>query len=310
MIRYIINRVGQGVIVLFLVATVVFVISRLSGNPVNQMLPDNATDEMRTALTEQLGLDQPILVQFWVFISNAVQGDFGMSHRFRMPAMELVLSRLGDTLELAGAGMLIAIVVGIAIGVISALRQQKFIDHLLGLIITAMQSVPSFWIGILLILVVGVSFRLLPFTGNNGIESLILPAITLSIVPTVAIARVTRTSVIDTLSKDYIVTARAKGLRGGTIVMHHVLRNSFIPVLTIGGIMFAEAIGGAVITEQLFAWPGIGSLAVEAINVRDYSVLQAVTIVIAFFVVVVSIIVDLFYRVVDPRVKLDGSTAA
>lgn len=295
---------------LWLVATIVFFISRLSGNPVNQMLPENATDEQRAALTRQLGLDESMIVQYWVFLKNAVQGDFGMSHRFRMPAMELVFSRLGDTLLLALTGMLIALVVGIIIGVISALRQQKLIDHLLGLAITAMQSVPSFWIGILLILVFGVTLRWLPFTGNLGPESIILPAITLSIVPTVAIARVTRTSVIDTLSKDYIITARSKGLRAGTVVYKHVMRNSFIPVLTITGLMFSEAIGGAVITEQLFAWPGIGALAVEAINVRDYAVLQAVTIVVAFFVVVVSLLVDLFYRIVDPRVKLDGSAAA
>lgn len=309
MIRYLAHRVFQGVIVLLLVATVVFIISRLSGNPVNQMLPENATEAQREALTHQLGLDEPLVVQYWVFLSNATRGEFGMSHRFRMPAMELVLSRLGDTLLLAASGMLIALIVGVTIGVVSALRQQRLVDHVLGLVLTVFQSVPAFWVGILLILVFGVTFRALPFTGNQGFESLILPAVTLSIVPTVSIARVTRTSVIDTLSRDYIITARAKGLRSRAVVSRHVLRNSFIPVLTITGLMSAEAIGGAVITEQLFAWPGIGSLAVEAINVRDYAVLQAVTIVVAFFVVAVSLTVDLLYRLVDPRVQLERSAA-
>jgi peptide/nickel transport system permease protein len=302
--RYIIGRLGQGVAVLALVAVVVFIISRLSGSPVNQMLPEDATEAQKEQLTQQLGLDQPLPAQFGLFVVKILGGDFGESHRFHIPALELVLSRLGNTVALAAVALVIAVVVGVALGMRAALSRGKIVDHVITGLLTIGQSVPSFWIGILLILVVGVSLKWLPFAGNNSPQSIVLPAITLSIVPLISIARVTRSSMIETMNKNFITTAKAKGLRAHQIVRKHMLRNSSIPVLTMTGLMFAEAIGGAVITERIFAWPGIGSLAVEAIATRDYAVIQTITLIVAFFVVTISLLVDLAYLLVDPRIRV------
>jgi peptide/nickel transport system permease protein len=303
MTKYVLGRFAQGAIVLALVAVIVFTISRLSGSPVNQMLPENATDAQRESLTRQLGLDQPLAAQFGLFVVRILGGDFGDSHRFHIPALELVLSRLGSTVALASSALLIAVVIGVTLGAIGAMRRGSWVDRVITMVVTAGQSIPSFWIGILLILVVGVSLGWLPFAGNNSPQSIILPAITLSVVPLVSIARVTRSSILETLSRDYITTARSKGLRRNQILVRHLLRNSAIPVLTVTGLMFAEAIGGAVITEQVFAWPGIGSLAVQAIATRDYAVIQTITLIVAFFVVAISLIVDLAYLLVDPRIR-------
>lgn len=302
--RYIIGRLGQGLAVLALVAVVVFIISRLSGSPVSQMLPEDATEAQKEQLTQQLGLDKPLPAQFGLFVMKILGGDFGDSHRFHIPALELVLSRLGNTVALASVALIIAVVLGVALGMRAALSRGKIMDHAITGLLTIGQSVPSFWIGILLILTVGVGLKWLPFAGNNSPESIILPAITLSIVPLISIARVTRSSMIETMSKNYITTAKAKGLRGPRIVLKHMLRNSSIPVLTITGLMFAEAIGGAVITERIFAWPGIGSLAVEAIATRDYAVIQTITMIVAFFVVIISLLIDLAYLLVDPRIRV------
>jgi peptide/nickel transport system permease protein len=309
MTRYVLSRVAQGVVVLALVAVVVFTISRLSGSPVNQMLPENATDAQRTALTRQLGLDEPLYAQFGTFVSRLLHGDLGESHRFHTPALELVTSRLGNTVVLASTALVLAVVVGTALGVLGALNRGKPVDHAITSVVTVGQSVPSFWIGILLILVFGVTLHWLPFAGNRSPESIVLPALTLSIIPLISIARVTRSSVLETLGKDHVTTARAKGLRPRQVTAHHLLRNSAIPVLTMAGLMFTEAIGGAVITEQVFAWPGIGSLAVEAISVRDYAVVQTITLVVAFFVVLISLLVDLTYLIVDPRIRVTGGGA-
>ncbi|WP_432563599.1 ABC transporter permease [Kineococcus sp. SYSU DK003] len=307
MARYLLHRFVQGVVVLALVAVVVFVVSRLSGNPVNQMLPENATPEQREALTRSLGLDQPLTTQFARFVGGILTGDFGHSHRFAAPALDLVLSRVGNTVALALAGLALAVVAGLTLGVLSGLRQGSHLDRVITAVVTVGQSVPSFWIGILLILVVGVQLKALPFAGASTPESIVLPALTLSVVPTVSIARVTRSSVVETLQMDHIRTARAKGLRTGELVRRHVLRNAAVPVLTITGLLLTEAVGGAVITERVFAWPGIGSLAVEAIAVRDYAVVQTITLVVAAAVVVVGVLVDLAYMAVDPRIRMTGA---
>jgi len=302
MTKYVLGRVAQGVVVLGLVGVVVFAISRLSGSPVNQMLPENATPEQREALTRQLGLDEPLVAQFWAFVSRLVVGDFGDSHRFHTPALELMMSRLGNTVILAVAALAIAIVLGMALGVVAALRKGKPTDYVITSAVTVGQSIPSFWIGIVLILIFGVTLQWLPFAGNNSPESIVLPALTLSVIPLISIARVTRSSALETMGKDYIRTARAKGLHQHQVVASHLVRNAAIPVLTMIGLMFTEAIGGAVITEQVFAWPGIGSLAVEAIAVRDYAVVQTITLVVAFFVVLISLAIDLTYLLIDPRI--------
>ena len=210
---------------------------------------------------------------------------------------------------LACAALTIAVVVGTTLGVLGALKRGTVVDNVITAMVTVGQSVPSFWIGILLILVFGVTLRWLPFAGNGSPASIVLPALTLSIIPLISIARVSRSSMLETLGKDHVTTARAKGLRPRQVVAHHLARNSAVPVLTMTGLMFTEAVGGAVITEQVFAWPGIGSLAVEAIAVRDYAVVQTITMVVAFFVVLIGLLVDLAYLAVDPRIRVAGSAA-
>ena len=310
MSRYVLRRLLQALGVLFLLTVIVFGIARLSGDPVDLMLPQGAPPSQRQQMIEDLGLDEPLPVQYWHFLSGAVQGDFGESIRFHAPAMELVLDRLPATIELAVAAFFLAIVIGIPLGVLGALREGRPVDHVITSALTLGQATPSFWLGILLILFVGVRWELLPIAGRSGVESLILPAITLSVIPLVAIARLTRSSLIGVLPEDYVRTARSKGLRGRTILGRHVLRNGLVPVVTIAGISMAELLSGAVITEQVFAWPGIGRLAIESIEARDYPVVQAITLVTAVIVVALSLLVDLTYFWLDPRVRTGGSEPA
>lgn len=309
MTRYVVRRVLQAVVVLVLLTMIVFAISRLSGSPVDLLLPQGAGPEQRAALTRELGLDEPLPVQYGKFLVNAVQGDFGQSVRFQAAAMQLVLERLPATIELAMAALLLAVVVGVPLGTLSALRHGRPSDYAATTLLTLGQAAPSFWIGILLILGFGVNLRWLPFAGNEGITSLILPAVTLSVVPLVNIARVTRSSVLGVLPQDYVRTARAKGLRHHSVVMRHVVRNGLIPVVTVGGIVLGQALSGAVITEQIFAWPGVGSLAIQAIEARDYAVVQAVTLISAVFVIGLNLVVDFSYFALDPRIRTGSGTA-
>jgi peptide/nickel transport system permease protein len=303
MARYVSGRLLQAAVVLWLLTVIVFAISRISGSPVDLLVPIGAGPETRERLVEQYGLDRPLPIQYATFLGNAVQGDFGRSIRFQAPALELVLDRLPATLKLAGAALLLAIIIGIPLGMLGALAHGRRRDYVVTSLLTLGQATPSFWLGILLILYLGVKLRWLPIAGDQGLESLIMPAMALSIVPLVSIARLTRSSMIGVLRQDYVRTARAKGLRRSRVLFRHVAPNGLIPVVTIVGISLAELVSGAVITEQIFSWPGVGRLAVESINARDFPVVQAVTLVAAAGVVLASLIVDLVYLMLDPRIR-------
>lgn len=301
--RYLLRRLLQGIAVLWLLTVIVFLISHLSGNPVDLLLPQGATHQQRTAMIHDLGLDRPLPVQYWKFLSNAVQGDFGQSIRFHTPAMSLVLSHMPATIELALAALCLAIVIGIPLGTVAALNRGRPIDYATTSLLTLGQAVPSFWLAILLILWVGVDLAWLPIGGRSGFESLILPAITLAVIPLVTVARVTRASVASVLPQDYVRTAEAKGLRRRMILRRHVVRNGLIPVITVGGILMGGLLSGAVITEQIFTWPGIGWLTIQAIEARDYAVVQAVTLVTAAIIVGLNLVVDFAYFALDPRIR-------
>src|SRR5919106_2483061 len=303
MARYLIRRLLQAVVVLWLLTVIVFAISRLSGSPVDLIVPLGAGPETRERLIEEFGLDEPLPTQYAKFLGNAVQGDFGQSIPFQAPALALVLDRLPATLKLAAAALVLAILVGIPLGLLGALMYRRRGDHAVTAFLTLGQATPSFWLGILLILFLGVELRWLPIAGDQGFESLIMPAVALSIVPLVTIARLTRSSMIGVLRQDYVRTARAKGLRRSDVLSRHVAPNGLIPVVTIIGISLAELVSGAVITEQIFSWPGIGRLAVESINARDFPVVQAVALVAAAGVVLASLLVDLAYLALDPRIR-------
>lgn len=310
MTRYILRRFLQAVGVLWLLTVIVFGIARLSGDPVDLMLPQGATKAQRTQMIHELGLDRTLPVQYWTFVSNAAHGDFGESVRFHAPAMRLVLDHMPATIELAAASFVLAILIGIPVGVLGALREGRPLDHVLTSLVTLGQATPSFWLGILLILYFGVRLELLPIGGRSGFASLIMPAVTLSVIPLVAVARLTRSSVIGILPEDYVRTARAKGLRRRSVLGRHVLRNGLLPVVTVAGISMAELLSGAVITEQVFAWPGIGRLSIESINARDFPVVQAVTLITSAIVVFLSLAVDLSYFLLDPRIRDARSSSA
>jgi len=301
--RYFRRRLLQAVVLLWVLTVIVFAIARLSGNPADLLLPQGAPPSQRVALIHQLGLDQPWPLQYVKFLGHALEGDFGQSVRFHTSAISLVLSHMPATFELAIAALLIAVVVGIPLGVLAALFRGRAVDYGTTTVLTLGQAMPSFWLAILLILWLGVDLRWLPVGGRSGIESLIMPAVTLSIVPLVTIARITRSSISSVLPQDYVRTAEAKGLRRRTVLVRHVLRNGLIPVVTITGIAMGQLLSGAVITEQIFTWPGVGWLSIQAIEARDYAVVQSVTLIVATIIVALNLLVDFLYFALDPRIR-------
>jgi peptide/nickel transport system permease protein len=304
MIQFIVRRLFLSVFVIFGVTVVVFMVVRLSGDPAALMISPDASAEDVAALREQMGFDRPVLVQFGDFMGGVVRGDFGDSLRFREPALGLVLDRLMATVQLTVAALTIAICVAVPAGVISAVKRNTVWDRLAMFFALFGQSMPVFWFGILLILVVSVQLQLLPSSGSGDFRHLILPAITLGLYSTARITRLVRSEMIEAISQDFVRTARAKGLRERAVLYRHALRNALIPVVTVIGIEAGGMLGGAVVTETVFAWPGIGQLAVRAIFNRDYPLVQATVFTVACIFVLINLIVDVLYASLDPRVKL------
>lgn len=302
--RFIARRLGQTLIVLFAVATVTFFIVRLTGDPVRIMLPAEATQAQEDALRAQLGLDRPLIVQYLDYLWGIVRFDFGTSLSLRRPAAELILMRLPATAQLALGAMVIALLIAIPAGIIAALKRGKAIDStVVGLVLVG-QSTPSFFIGIVLILVFSVNLRILPASGIGGIDHLILPSITLALYSMAVIARLLRSSLIDVMGEDYIRTAKSKGLSRSEVIRDHALRNASLPVITVIGLEIGSLLGGAILTEQVFAWPGVGQLIINAIAARDFPLIQAVVLFLSMVFVITNFIVDLAYALLDPRVRL------
>ena len=301
---FIIRRLLLTLLMLFLVGLTVFMLGHLTGDPVRLMVPDQATEADIERLRQALGLDRPLPVQFLDFIARAAQGDLGTSLRYRQPALQLVLERMPATAELSSAAMLIALVVAIPAGVISATRRGSWVDGLTSVVSVVGQSLPAFWIGIMLVIVFAVQLRLLPAAGRGDPLSLVLPAITLGLWPMARIARVFRSSILEVLHEDYVRTAYSKGLRERVVLTRHVFRNASIPVLTVIALTFGSLLGGTIITESVFAWPGVGRLALEAINNRDFPLMQATVFVVAAIFVAINFALDLVYVWLDPRIRL------
>jgi len=267
------------------------------------MLPGDASVDQLEALRRELGLDRPVYIQYLQFLGGALRGDFGTSFRHQQPALGLVLERLPATMELAFAALLLATVVALPLGILAAIRHGRLIDALAMGFAVVGQSTPTFWMGIMLILVVSVELGVLPTSGRGGWEYLILPAVTLGTQFAALLARLTRTSMLEVLGQDFLRTARAKGLRERTVVFGHALKNASVPVITLAGLQFGTLLGGAVVTETVFAWPGVGRLAVQSIFVRDYPVVQAAVFVLALSFVTINLLVDLAYGQLDPRIR-------
>jgi ABC-type dipeptide/oligopeptide/nickel transport system permease component len=301
--NYIIRRILQSILVLFGATLVTFFVTRATGDPVRLMLPEDATREEVQAMRIQMGLDKPLLIQYSDFITKAVSGDLGKSVRQKISVTQLISERIPATLELTFASLLIGVCISFPIGVFVAIRRNSVWD-LLGTSFSLLgQAAPTFWIGLMLILIFGVKFRLLPISGRGTPMHLLLPAFTLGFYVTGRITRMVRAGMLEVLGKEYIRTARAKGLLEGTVVWGHALRNASIPVVTLIGLEFASLLGGALIVETVFAWPGIGRLVVNAVLQRDFPVVQGVVLVSAAIFVVVNLIVDLLYSVLDPRIS-------
>ena len=301
---YVLRRIAQSALTLLGVSVLVFVILRvLPGDPARMLLPDGAPESAVRELNRQLGLEKPLLVQYGLFLQSVVHGDFGQSFQYRAPALSVVLERLPATIHLTLVAMVLTIAVGVSLGILAAVRRGTRYD-LFGMILAVLgQSVPNFWLGIMLILFFGVALRWLPTSGFTGWTSLVLPAVTLAAFPTALVARLTRSSMLEILHRDFIRTGRAKGLTERRVVLRHALKNAAIPVLTVLGLQIGALLGGAVITESVFAWPGMGKLIVDAIFFRDFPVVQTVLILSATVFVAINLLVDLLYTVLDPRIR-------
>ena len=305
MYRYLVRRLGRALLALWGISTIVFGVMRLSGDPAVLLLPQEASREDVQRLRHDLGLDEPLLVQYGRFLGQAVTGNFGESLRHKEPAMQLVGGHLWATLELALAAFGLATVVAVPIGILAAVKSNRSYDHIVMSLALIGQSAPTFWIGIMLILGFGLGLRWLPIGGRGTVWHLILPALTLGAFAMASIARLTRSAMLDVIRLDYITTARAKGLREGQVIWRHALKNAAIPVVTIMGLQFGTLLGGAVVTETVFAWPGIGRLAIQGIYNRDYPVVQASVFVAAAFFVAINFCIDLLYTLLDPRIRYE-----
>src|SRR5262245_36348743 len=301
---YLVRRLAQSLVVIAAVVFIVFIMMFLSGNPALLLLPPDASREDILEFSRQMGFDRPLWEQFFSFAGNLVQGDFGRSWRFQAPVLPLVLERLPATIELALASLALALVIAVPIGVISAVKRNTFIDGATMVFALIGQSTPAFWLGIMLILVFAVQLGLVPTSGREEWNSIILPAVTLGLTLAGRTARLVRSSVLEVLNEDYIRTARAKGLPEWRVVTMHGLRNALLPVVTVVGLELGHLLGGAVVVETVFAWPGIGLLAVQGVLGRDYPVVQAVIIISALIFVITNLLIDLLYTWLDPRISL------
>lgn len=307
MLKTVAIRIVESLIALLLMSLVIFLLSRLTGDPVALLLGDGATEADRQALIAELGLDQSLPVQYLTFLANALSGDFGRSLTASAePALSLVLSRLPASLSLAGIALLFTIAIGVVFGVFAAVTRNSPVDVIARLVALVGQSVPSFWLGIVLMYFFAVQLRWLPTSGYGQWQHYILPATTLGLFTLAAVTRLVRSSMLEALGSEYIKLARVKGLSENVVVWKHALANSLIPVITFMGTFFATMITGAVVVETVFSWPGIGRLAYEAILARDFPVVQTVVLVITTLFILANLLVDLLYIVVDPRMRSRG----
>lgn len=305
MTRYIGTRLLLSLPALWLILTMVFLLAHIvPGDPVQQMLGEGATASDLTQLRQALGLDLPLPVQYGKYLAGVVRGNLGESFRFQQPVTRVVLEHYPATLELAIAALIVCCGIGIPAGIVAAQKRGRPADHAVGFVTLLGLSVPNFALGPLLILVFSVMIGWLPVSGRGGFSHLLLPAITLGAALAAILTRMVRTSVLEQLGSDYVRTARAKGLTERAVLLRHAFRNALIPILTILGLQFGTLLAGTIVTETIFSWPGIGRLAVQAIEARDYPLLQGCILLIAVSYVLVNLLTDLVYAFADPRVRL------
>ncbi len=305
MITYIINRLGYTIVVALGAVTIVFILLHLTGDPVGQLLPLDATPQDREELRAKLGFDKPLPVQYFLYISRVVQGDFGESLRYRQPVMPLVLERMPATLQLTAASMFVALLIAIPAGTIAALNRNSILDTGTTFFALLGQCMPTFWLGLMLIILFGVTLKILPPAGIGTWKHLVLPAVALGSYSAAIIARLLRSGLLEVINQDYIRTARSKGLRERSVIVTHAMRNAALPVITIIGIQIGVLLGGAIVTEFVFAYPGLGRLVLEAVSNRDFPMVQGAVLVVAIIISLINLLVDLSYGFLDPRIRYD-----
>jgi len=301
--EYLIRRLALSLTAMLGVITIVFVLLHVSGDPAALLVTQNATKQDMDRIRQAYGLDRPLSVQYGRFITRVARGDLGYSYRQGLPVTELIGDRLGATFELALAALAVAMLLGVALGMVAAARRGSGVDTAAMTIALLGTSMPSFWLGLLLIIVFGVKLGWLPVSGRGGLDHLVMPAFVLGGFYAAQVSRLTRTSLLDALAQDYVRTGRAKGLTGRVVLFKHALRNAALPVLTVLGLHFGQMLGGALIVESIFAWPGMGRLAVQAVLGRDFPVVQGAAIMGAAVFIAVNLTVDLLYGWVDPRLR-------
>lgn len=303
MLRYIIKRIGQSIIVLLGITLVVFVVMNLTGDPLDFILPPGTTPEVYAQYEEELGYDRPIMVQYGRFLLNALKGDFGESHYYKQPAMEVVLQRVPATVQLALTALALSILIGVSLGILSAVKRGTVLDGGVRFFALMGQCIPIFWLGMMLMLVFSIWLKWLPTYGNQSLKHLILPAVALSANSCASIVRLVRSGMIDVMGQEYITVARAKGVKEFMVVMKHAFKNSLSSVLTILGLQLASLLGGSLVTENVFSWPGLGRLLQQSVLNRDFTVVEAAVLLIACTFVGVNLLVDLLYAIINPRIK-------
>jgi peptide/nickel transport system permease protein len=301
--RYIFKRLIQAVICMIGVSIIVFMLSRLSGDPLDLMMPPESTKEDWDIMRTELGLDKPIYVQYARFVAGAVQGDFGESIRWEKPCFEIFWDYFPNTLLLGSAAMAFSLMIGIPFGIVSAVRVNTWVDGVGKVFALLGQSLPVFWVGIMLILIFAVNLRVLPTSGMTGWENILMPAFTLGWYFTAAQTRLTRSAMLDVLDSEYIKLARMKGLPERAVVLKHAFKNAVLPVITMAALNFIVLLNGTVITETIFAWPGVGRLVVQAIFARDYPLVQTCVFIASALFVLANLVVDILYMYLDSRIR-------
>ena len=304
--RFIVVRVFHSLIALVAISIIVFGLARITGNPLDVLLPIEATQEDFDRVEKAWGLDKPLPLQYFKYVSNVLQGDFGDSFKWQdKSARELVVSRFPATLQLASLALIMSIILALPIGVIVAVKKDTGIDYLGKIVALLGQSLPSFWLGIVLMWIFAVQLDLLPTSGKGGIKHMILPAVALGWFQVAAIMRLTRSSLLEVLDTEYVKLARIKGLSERTVIWKHCLRNALITPLTYFGLILGSFLTGSVVTETVFAWPGVGLLAIDAVRSRDFQVVQTVVLFFATIYILANLLVDIMYAYLDPRIRYD-----
>lgn len=306
MLRFLLQRSGQALIAVFGVVTLVFFIQRITGDPTALLLPETATQADIEAMRATLGLDRPLIEQYINFLGDMARFDLGRSFVQNASVEEIIVSRIPETLQLATGALVVALLIGLPLGLLMALTKGRFISRWIMGIVLACQSMPTFWSGIMMILVFGVWLRWLPSSGTGTLSHLIMPSIALGLLSLATYARITRSAVVDEMDKEYVRSALARGVGTKRLVTKHLMRNSLIPIISITALELSQLLAGAVIVETVFAWPGLGLLTVQSIAARDFVVVQAVVLLGAFVTIFANLGADILYSIVDPRVRLSA----